>query len=139
MTILDIMIEIIGWAAALLILAAYGLLSANKLTANDRVYQWMNVFGALGFVINLVTGTLFFIGAPGQYIDSPVWWGKLAFLAVAMINIAVFETRQGRRLLMLADGADTPLGCKLAGAVSITSWFAVMYLGRMLPFIGKAF
>jgi hypothetical protein len=52
MTILDITIEIIGWVAALLILAAYGLLSANKLTANDRAYQWMNVFGAFGFVIN---------------------------------------------------------------------------------------
>jgi hypothetical protein len=52
MTILDFSIEVIGWAAALLILAAYGLLSANKLTANDRAYQWMNVFGALGFVIN---------------------------------------------------------------------------------------
>ena len=48
----DVVIEIIGWAAALLILAAYALLSTNRLTANDRAYQWMNVFGALGFVIN---------------------------------------------------------------------------------------
>ena len=52
MTMFEIAIEIIGWAAALLILAAYGLLSANKLTANDRAYQWMNVVGAAGFIIN---------------------------------------------------------------------------------------
>lgn len=50
--ILTIAIEVIGWLAALLILAAYGLLSANRLTANDRAYQWMNVVGAFGFVIN---------------------------------------------------------------------------------------
>ena len=49
---LTIVIEVIGWVAALLILVAYGLLSANKLTANDRAYQWMNVVGAIGFVIN---------------------------------------------------------------------------------------
>ena len=50
--ILTIAIEVIGWLAALLILAAYGLLSANRLTANDRAYHWMNVVGAFGFVIN---------------------------------------------------------------------------------------
>jgi hypothetical protein len=50
--ILSIAIEAIGWLAALLILAAYALLSAGKLTANDRAYQWMNVAGAVGFVIN---------------------------------------------------------------------------------------
>ena len=49
---LTIAIEVIGWAAALLILAAYGLLSAGKLKADDRSYQWMNVVGAAGFIVN---------------------------------------------------------------------------------------
>ncbi|WP_422062244.1 CBU_0592 family membrane protein [Sphingopyxis sp.] len=47
-----IVIEIIGWAAAVLILAAYVLLSLGKLKARGYVYQWMNVVGAAGFVIN---------------------------------------------------------------------------------------
>ena len=46
------MIEIVGWVAAMLILAAYALLTAGKLTADDRAYQWMNVIGALGILIN---------------------------------------------------------------------------------------
>ena len=50
--ILTVLIEVIGWAAALLILAAYALLSAGKLKARDRSYQWMNVLGALGFIVN---------------------------------------------------------------------------------------
>jgi len=49
---LDVTIEIIGWAAALLILAAYGLLTAGKLEAQSRAYQWMNVLGAAGFIVN---------------------------------------------------------------------------------------
>jgi hypothetical protein len=52
MTALDLAIEIIGWAAALLILVAYALLSAGRLTASDRSYQWMNVVGAAGFIVN---------------------------------------------------------------------------------------
>jgi hypothetical protein len=31
------------------------------------------------------------------------------------------------------------LRLKLAGGVSLVSWFAVLYFGRMLPFIGTAF
>lgn len=47
-----IAIETIGWAAAVLILVAYVLLSLGKLEARGYIYQWMNVIGAAGFVIN---------------------------------------------------------------------------------------
>ncbi len=52
MDALRIAIEVIGWSAAVLILAAYVLLSLGKLEARGYVYQWMNVFGAAGFIIN---------------------------------------------------------------------------------------
>jgi hypothetical protein len=45
-------VEIVGWAGALMILAAYALLSAGRLTGKSRLYQWMNVLGAAGFVVN---------------------------------------------------------------------------------------
>lgn len=41
-----------GWLAALLILGAYALLSFGKIQARSRAYQWMNIVGALGFIIN---------------------------------------------------------------------------------------
>lgn len=47
-----IAIEIIGWAGAVTILAAYLLLSAGRLTGRSRAYQWMNVVGASGFILN---------------------------------------------------------------------------------------
>jgi len=49
---LDLFMEVVGWAGALLILAAYGLLSAGKLDAKSPVYQWLNVVGAVGFILN---------------------------------------------------------------------------------------
>lgn len=45
-------IEIIGWAGAALILAAYALLSSGRMRAASVSYQLMNVLGAAGFVIN---------------------------------------------------------------------------------------
>jgi hypothetical protein len=45
-------IEIIGWTGALLILAAYALLSTGKLRAESLTYHFMNMLGAAGFVIN---------------------------------------------------------------------------------------
>lgn len=46
------LIEIIGWLAAALILGAYALLTAGRVTARSPLYQWMNVVGAAGFVLN---------------------------------------------------------------------------------------
>jgi hypothetical protein len=48
----EIFVEVAGWAGALLILLAYLLLSAGRLTGQSLVYQGMNVVGAAGFVIN---------------------------------------------------------------------------------------
>ncbi|KTE00466.1 MAG: CBU_0592 family membrane protein [Sphingopyxis sp.] len=47
-----IVIEIIGWAAAAIILAAYILLSLGRLDGRSYLYQWMNVVGAGGFIVN---------------------------------------------------------------------------------------
>ncbi|MFL6765260.1 MAG: hypothetical protein ACJ8FO_08715 [Sphingomicrobium sp.] len=52
MTPIEIAVEIAGWAGATLILLAYLLLSAGRLTGQSLVYQGMNVVGAAGFVIN---------------------------------------------------------------------------------------
>ena len=52
MTAVEIAVEVAGWAGAALILLAYLLLSAGRLTGQSLVYQGMNIVGAVGFVIN---------------------------------------------------------------------------------------
>ena len=49
---LDLWMEIVGWIGGGLILAGYFMLSAGKLDAKSRTYQWLNVIGALGFIAN---------------------------------------------------------------------------------------
>jgi hypothetical protein len=134
------MLHFIGLAlliggAGLMDLRLMGAFKSIPVSAVMQVRKW----AALGVAINVVTGTLFFVGAPDQYINNPAWYGKLLFLLVAMINVAVFETTQGKKMLNVAGGEDTPVSFKVAGAVSMGSWFLVLYFGRMLPFLGNAF
>jgi len=52
MSAAEILIEIAGWVGAGLILLAYLLVSAEKLTGRSPAFQWMNLVGAAGFVVN---------------------------------------------------------------------------------------
>ena len=49
---MTILIEIIGWTGAGLFLLSYILVSTGRLQGQSRTYQWLNVVGAIGFVIN---------------------------------------------------------------------------------------
>ncbi|MBN8814421.1 MAG: hypothetical protein J0J06_03115 [Sphingomonas sp.] len=52
MTAERIGIEIIGWGGMALILVAYVLLSSGRIDGRSSAYQWMNVIGAVCFIIN---------------------------------------------------------------------------------------
>ncbi len=45
-------VDIVGWAGAVLVLGAYGLVSTSRVEGDSAVYQLMNVFGAAGMLIN---------------------------------------------------------------------------------------
>lgn len=92
-----------------------------------------------GFVLNLVTGVCFLVGAPDQYLLNPAWWFKVLALVLAGLNAAYFESRLATAALAVPAGGDTSDSMKVVGAVSLLSWLAVLYWGRMLPFIGSAF
>ncbi len=52
MSALEILVEVLGWAGAALFLLSYELVSTGRLQGRSRTYQWLNVAGAAGFVIN---------------------------------------------------------------------------------------
>jgi hypothetical protein len=78
---LETFVEMCGWAAAALILGSYGLLSFGKIQARSPRYQWMNITGALGFIINC--------SANGA-------WPSVA-LNVVWMGIAVYALRRNSR------------------------------------------
>lgn len=112
-----------------------GFMKSVPIAALKTLVPW----AVAGFVINLVTGMLFFVAAPDQYMHNLSWWFKVLFLAIAGVNMLLFETTQQSRIQAMEPGDDTPAACKAIGGVSLVSWLMVVYWGRMLPFLGNAF
>lgn len=90
----------------------------------------------VGFGLNAITGVLFVFGIPSRYLANPAFWWKLFFLAVAGANVLLFHAVEVRRALALGPGEDASALAKTIAAVSLLSWFGVMYFGRMLPYLG---
>jgi hypothetical protein len=104
--------------------------------AVNRFVRW----GVLGFAINLVTGIFFFAGNPAQYIHNIAFGWKVAFMALAGVNVLVFyATGMARVVKALGPGDDAPVLVKVIAATSLVLWIGVMYMGRMLPYIGNSF
>lgn len=136
-------LETLHFVGMSLLMGVIGTLDARLLGFLKRVpvaaLRQLLPWGIAGFIINLVTGVLFFVGAPDQYVSNPAFYAKMLFLVMAGLNAMAFETRWGSRVMEMGDFAAPPTAFKVAGTLSVFSWFMVLYWGRMLPFIGNAF
>jgi hypothetical protein len=88
----------------------------------------------LGFCINAASGSLFLMTEPNQYIYNSAFHFKLLFLALAGLNVLVFYATTFRRVETSTAEIDTPYGAKVAGAVSLVCWIAVITCGRLITF-----
>jgi hypothetical protein len=96
-----------------------------------RLFPW--IVGA--FLLNLVTGLLFLAGSPFQYLHNTAFGLKLIFIAIAGTNATVYEFTLSKRAARIGAGVDTPPLMKLFGGLSLFCWFAVIYFGRMIPYL----
>lgn len=98
-----------------------------------RLLPW----GVWGFVINSVTGMLFFVGQAFQYIDNPAFHLKVLFMLLAGANVLYLTLFDD--VWALGTGDEAPVSAKWLAASQIVLWVGVIYFGRMLPYIGGAF
>jgi len=79
---LKILIEIVGWTAAVMMLSAYVLLTTGRLRSLSPAYQWLNVLAGAGFIVNS--------GWNGAY--------PSAFLNLIWIGIGLYGVYRGARM-----------------------------------------
>ena len=96
----------------------------------SRFIPW----GVAGFALNVVTGILFFVGEPKNYVQNIAFYFKMTFVVLAGINVLVFYLTVSRKVEALGPGDDAPLGAKLIAAASLLLWIGVMSAGRLLTF-----
>jgi hypothetical protein len=78
---MKILVEVIGWAAATMMLSAYVLLTTGRLRSLSPSYQWLNVLSGAGFTVNS--------GWNGAY--------PSAFLNLIWMGIGLYGLFQGAR------------------------------------------
>src|SRR5712691_30958 len=98
-----------------------------------RLLPW----GVWGFVINAVTGMMFFAGAAGQYIDNPAF--HLKVLCMLLVGFNVLYLTLFDEVWALGPGDNAPMSAKVMAASQVCLWVGVIFYGRMLPYIGNAF
>ena len=110
-----------------------GFMKSVSFATLHRLLPW----GILGFGINVLTGMLFFVGAPEQYTMNKTFYWKIIFVLLAAANGLYFTVLD--EPWVLGSGDEAPMMAKVMAASAMFLWVAVMFCGSMLPFLGNAF
>ena len=76
----------------------------------------------IGLALNAVSGVALLLGYPTKALTNPVFYLKLAFIAVALVLVGAIRRRQE---------TEAP---KLLAAVSILCWTIAIVAGRLLAY-----
>ncbi len=117
-------------------LRVLGMAKGIPLQAIHRLIPW----GIGGYVVNILTGIVFFFGHPDQYFYNDAFRLKALFMAVAGFNVlAFYGTTAFRELEGLEPGVDAPLRARIIAGTSLGMWVGVLICGRLLTFFRPPF
>jgi hypothetical protein len=85
------------------------------------------------FGLAVTTGSLLFVTNPSFYFGNFEFRTKMLLQLFAGINMAVFELRTVKTVT-LWDSGKTPAAARIAGALSLLLWLAVIAFGRLIGF-----
>jgi hypothetical protein len=86
------------------------------------------------FVVMVVTGLLLFYSNPVKYYHNIFFRIKVVLLIVAGINIWLFHGRIHRRVSEWQHQIVPPRSARLAGAISLLAWAAIIVAGRLIAY-----
>jgi hypothetical protein len=97
---------------------------------NRRVLPWT----IAAFVVMVVSGTLLFYAIPLRSYQNIFFRTKMLLLLLAGLNVWFFHTRVFPRVANWDVEASPPPAAKLAGALSLVLWIAIVVSGRMIAY-----
>ena len=108
-----------------------GLLKRLPLAPLHRFIPW----GIAGFVLNVITGFLFYLGMPGFYNMNVVFQLKILTIFIAASELLLFYcTGAFRSVEDVGAGEDAPVFAKFIALTSLLLCIAIIVLGRYIPF-----
>ena len=95
-----------------------------------RLFPWQMA----GFVPSTATGLLLCCIDPLRYYGNVFFWVKLGMLVLAGINALAFHLTTYRTVVRWDEDPQVPGTVRLAGAVSLLLWSAIIVSGRLIAF-----
>jgi hypothetical protein len=97
---------------------------------HDTLVRWTWA----AFALSAATGVLMFMVNAITYYRNTAFWLKMATIALAGINMLVFERFTAKSVASWDQGVLPPPAARLAGALSLVLWVAVIFFGRWIGF-----
>lgn len=90
---------------------------------------------AVGLAIAVITGVMLFSVKPVDYVRTDIFLAKMGLIGAACINIALVRLNPSWREIVQAEDSilntkEPDFGLRIAGALSLIVWIAVLALGR---------
>jgi hypothetical protein len=117
---------------AIVDLRLIGLLSAGWPVT--RMLREVLPWCVVAFAVAVVTGALLFTSQAKDYYGNAPFGLKLVSLVLAILNILVFHFTTFRGIAEWDRDTAVPFAGRLAGAVSLASWIAVVACGRWIGY-----
>jgi hypothetical protein len=86
----------------------------------------------VGFVLNLLTGVMFFCFDSFGFWRNPAFKIKMVLVLLAGLNALWFTVAEHRRLAATPSDFDTGRLAKFSAAASLFMWFSVILFGRLI-------
>ncbi len=85
------------------------------------------------WVLSAITGTIMFMSKAVTYYGNLQFRMKFVFMALAAVNMLIFHFGAYRKVAQW-DTSVPPTSARVAGALSIGFWVAVIFFGRWVGF-----
>lgn len=90
--------------------------------------------GVAGYLLNVITGTMFFTTAPDQYLYNPAVQSKFFFMLLAGINMLFFYSTTSSEAKNTMAMENAPARARVIAAISLLCWCAVIISGRLITY-----
>jgi len=102
--------------------------SFRKMASDILKWTWA------AFAVTAVTGVLMFITNAGVYYHNFFFRTKMVMLALAGINMLVFELTAGRSIHRWDKAPSAPMMGRAMAVLSLVIWISIIFLGRWIGF-----
>ena len=100
----------------------------------SKVWEQVMPWALGGFLVIFVSGLLLFWAEASTAYHSFHFWLKLSLILLAGVNALVFETSVRRNITEWDRDSVPPMNARLAGAVSLILWTAIIVTGRTMAY-----